>query len=153
MNMKIIWNNISEVKDFIDLVGLSKLCKNEKEWGGVGFIITGKDVKKDWETPTQESYTLRGSDLIVVTPYYKELSWLFRITHDYPTYGKLTSTDYLEGFWYACTGFFLKYAQKPYKAKELVSFVIDFLAGVEKRKAEKECEAERRETKCQKTGR
>ena len=147
MNMKIIWNSISEVKGFIDLVGLSKLCKNEKEWGGVGFIITGKDVKKDWETPTQESYTLRGSDFIVVTPYYKELSWLFRMTYEYPTYGKLTHGEYMEGFWIACKGFFLMNEQKPYKAKELVFFVIDFLAGMEERKSEEKCEAEGREAK------
>ena len=131
--MKIIWDNLREVKKFIDLVGLKKLCKDEEEWGGLGFIITGRDVRGDGVSPANESYTLRGPDFVVVSPYWKELCWLFRNTFHYPEHSQyLTGSEYLEGFWLACTGFMI--GRKNYSAKRLVDFVIDFLADLEARK-------------------
>ncbi len=135
--MTIVWDNLDEVKRFIDLVGLTKLSKDEPEWGGLGFIITGNDVRKDEKTPTAESYTMHNSDYVIVTPYYKELSWLFRNTYRYVEQDTLSGGEYLEGFWAACTGFFLLH--KSYKPKTLLFFVIDFLAAIEKeRKQDRE---------------
>lgn len=128
--MTIIWDNLEEVKDFIDLVNLEKLCANEEEWGGLGFIITGKDVKKDWKTVAEDSYTLHNNDYIIVTPCYKELSWLFRNTYNHVGEETLDGGQFLEGFWAACTGFFLM--NNTYDARKLLFFVIDFLSAVEK---------------------
>lgn len=129
--MRIIWGNLSEVKKFIDMVDLDKLCKDEKEWGGVGVIITGRDIRKDGRSPSKESYTLHQSDYIIVTPCYKELSWLFRNTYRDVEGCGLEGVHYIQGFWAASTGFFLQHPK--YKAKELLLFVVDFLEGVEKR--------------------
>ncbi len=79
--MKIIWDNLEEVKDFINLVGIAKLRKNEKEWGG------GIDWRKDGKTLAEESYTEHGPDYVIVTPYFRELSWLFRNTFRYTEKG------------------------------------------------------------------
>lgn len=127
--MKIIWDNLDEVKHFIDMVGLTKLCKDEKEWGGLGFIITGKDIRKDQKLPAIESYTMHYSDYIIVTPYYKELSWLFRNTYMYVEKATISGSEYIEGFWAACTGFFLQH--KSYKPKALLFFVLDYLSAME----------------------
>ena len=129
--MKIIWDNLDEVKQFIDLVGITKLCKNEREWGGLGFIITGNDVRKEEKNQTIESYTMHGSDYIIVTPCYKELSWLFRNTYQYVEQETLSACEYQEGFWAACTSFFLLH--KSYKPKALLFFVLDFLMTIEKK--------------------
>lgn len=128
--MRIIWDDLEEVKRFIDLVGLAKLCKDEKEWGGLGVNITGNDVRKDDKLPATESYTLHGPDYIIITPYYKELSWLFRNTYQYTEKGTLSGRDYQDGFWSACTIFFLQH--KGFTPKNLLFFVIDFLANLEK---------------------
>lgn len=141
--MTIIWDNLSEVRSFIDLVGLEKLSRNEKEWGGIGFIITGRDVQKKSDKLAKESYALHECDYVVVTPYWRELSWLFRMTYRYPEQGRLSHGEYEEGFWMACKCFFLMNREKKYTAKELVFFVIDFLAGIEHRVRQ---EAQRRET-------
>lgn len=129
--MKIVWDNLNEVKEFINLVGLTKLSKDQPEWGGLGLIITGNDVQKDGKIPAAESYTMHGSDYVIVTPYYKELSWLFKNTYQYVEKGTFSGNNYIEGFWIACTGFFLSH--KNYKPKALLFFVIDFLASLEKR--------------------
>ena len=127
--MQIIWDSLDEVKEFIDMVGLAKLCKDEEEWGGLGYIITGRDIRKDENTPTEKSYTIRDSDYIIVSPYYKELSWLFRNTYRYVEKGTLSSESYLDGFGAACKGFFLLH--KTYKPKTLLFFILDFLASME----------------------
>ena len=126
--------------DFINLVGLDKLCRNEQEWGGLGFIITGRDVRKDDKSPAQESYTVHGSDYIVVTPCYKELSWLFRNTYQYVEKGTITGGNFTNTFWAACTGFFLLH--KTYKAKSLLFFVLNFLISVEKGERNSESDEE-----------
>lgn len=136
--MRILWDSLEEVKDFINLVGLAKLCKDEEEWGGLGFIITGTDRWNGVEKATEESFTIHTSDYIIVTPYYRELSWLFRNTFRYVERKTLTGGEYAEGFWAACTGFFLMH--KTYKPKTLLFFVIDFLAAIEKQNQQENTE-------------
>ena len=106
---------------------------DEEEWGDLGFIISGRDLRGDGKSLTKESYTNHEVDYIVVTPHWKELSWLFRNTYQYVEKGTLSGGAYEEGFWAACTGFFLLNKEKPYQVKELLFFVLDFLVGMERR--------------------
>ena len=142
--MRIIWDNLREVKDFINLVGLEKLSRDEEEWGGKGFIITGRDVQNNSDKPAKEPYTLHGCDYVIVTPYWRELSWLFRMTFRYVEQERLSFRDYTESFWVASKGFFLMNREKEYTAEDLVFFVIDFLADIDDQVRQEE--ARRRET-------
>ena len=128
--MEIIWDNMKEVRNFMEAVDLKKISRDEQEWGGLGFIITGRDMRGDRESPAKESYTLYDRDHIVVTPYWKELSWVFRNVYRHP--GKLSYDTFMDGFWAACTGFFLQHPS--YKPEKAIEFVFNFLSGIEEQK-------------------
>ena len=73
-------NRKSSQRDF-----LYKLCekivsedfkqkiKTEREWGGAGLVITGSEKRKE-----QVLSGRKTDNTIVLTPYWKELSWLVR---------------------------------------------------------------------------
>ena len=108
------------------MVGVNKLCKNEKEWNDFGFTITGRDEKTGDGKLTETSYTIKTPHYTIITPFYKELSWLFRNTcRDYQ---KMSFETYEQSFWSACTCFFLTH--KTFKPKTLLFYVIDFLSAV-----------------------
>ena len=130
--MKIIFNNLVEAKKFLDMVNLSKLCADEREWGCAGFIIRQDAAQKGSKEPSQKSYTRRSSDFLVITPHYKELSWLYRTLRDYFPVEKLSRRDFDMGFWAACTGFFAQHANKSFRAKTLLLFIINFFDNVDK---------------------
>jgi len=128
--MKIVWDNLKEVQSFIDQVGLDRLSQNEKEWAGLGFIITGRDICMDSKSIAKRSYTIHNTNYIVVTPCWKELSWLFRNTCLYPEYkNNITYSQFQQCFWEACSAYIAK--EKNYTAKELIAFVIRSLARLD----------------------
>jgi hypothetical protein len=47
-----------------------KKIKNQEEWGGANLVITGDEARKD---QLNKDYP---SDLVVLTPHFRELSWL-----------------------------------------------------------------------------
>ena len=128
--MEIIWDSMKEVRNFMENVNLKKISQNEQEWCGLGFIITGRDIRGGGKSPVNESYTLCDLDHIVVTPYWKELSWVFRNVYRHP--GKLSYETFMEGFWAACTGFFLQHPS--YKPEKAIEFIFNFLSGIEEQK-------------------
>ena len=128
--MEIIWDSMKEVRNSMENVNLKKISQNEPEWGSLGFIITGRDLRGDGKSPATESYTLCDRDHIVVTPYWKELSWVFRNVYRHP--GKLAYDTFMEGFWAACTGFFLQHPS--YKPEKAIEFIFNFLSGIEEQK-------------------
>lgn len=57
--------------EIIESQEFKEKVKNEKEWAGAGLVITGSSKRKN------QILANRGSDnLIVLTPYWKELSWI-----------------------------------------------------------------------------
>ena len=130
--MKIIFSDLVEVKEFLDMVNLSKLCANEREWGCAGFIIRQETAQKGSKEPSQKSYTHRAGDFLVITPHYKELTWLYKTLRDYFPVEKLSRSDFDMGFWAACTGFFAQHANKAFRAKPLLLFIINFFDNVDK---------------------
>jgi gamma-glutamylcyclotransferase (GGCT)/AIG2-like uncharacterized protein YtfP len=59
-----------ETYDFVNNQGaLAEACKDTEEFGGAGLVITGSIERK---IQLKEQY----EDLVVLTPYWKELSWL-----------------------------------------------------------------------------
>ena len=130
--MKIIWDSIYEVKRLIEIADLEKVREHESEhgWGSAGFIIRESDRKpgeKEVQKPVSDAY--HKSDYVIMTPCYKELSWLYRIMKDYPRYGVLKQGDFDEGFFWACKAFFLSHPK--YEAKELLLFVVHFLGSID----------------------
>ena len=135
--MKIIWDSPYEVKHLLEIVDLEKVRESESEhgWGCGGFIIRENDGKQDEKAakkPVSDAY--HESDYVILTPCYKELSWLYRIMKDYPRYGALKQGDFDAGFFWACKGFFLSHPK--YEAKELLLFVLNFLGSMDRRTKE-----------------
>lgn len=126
--MKIIWESICEIGEYMNWVGLKKLCTNGKEWGGHGFIITsGVGYGYDKPVSTEESDAFRKVDTIILTPFAKELSWLYTNIEEYIMENHI-SCDVIGAFWASCKGFFL--GHKQYTAEQLIDFVTNFISGL-----------------------
>lgn len=63
-------NDFTHLKTMIESGEYPHLCSNARPWGGADVIIT--------DTPIPDT-----SKTVVVTPYWKELSWLFGVLEDY----------------------------------------------------------------------
>ena len=116
--MKIIWDNLQEIKDFLSVVDISRFSKSDEMWGGLGVII-------DDRGPNRGSEVIIGPDTHIITPKAKELSWLFRNLYEFSLSGKLSASIFLEGFRTACIAFFIEH--KDYEANDLLLYVIDFI--------------------------
>ncbi len=123
--MKIVWESLGEIKDFLELVNIEKLSNSEQNWGGLGYIIDDGKRSDCIVTEIGESKVINSGDKIIITPKSKELSWLFRNLYECTTYGILPSGILLDAFWAACLGFFINHQQ--YESKELLLFVIKFI--------------------------
>ena len=128
--MRIIWDNISEIGKYMEKYGLEKICEDEREWGGRGYIIaSGGYLSKKEKISTEESKTSRGrGDTIIMTPYAKELSWLFRNLMDYEMEQTQSMRLVEECVWAASTAFFVEH--KQYDAEQLVRYVYNFVCSV-----------------------
>lgn len=57
----------------IESEDFSKKVQTEKEWGGAGLVVTGSEKRKEQLLSGRKSDTT-----IVLTPHWKELSWIVR---------------------------------------------------------------------------
>jgi len=64
-----------EISDLIVMSNFNEKTKNSEEFGGAGLVITGSIERKN---QLNENYP---SDLVVFTPFWKELSWV--VSHIY----------------------------------------------------------------------
>lgn len=131
--MKIIWDNIREIGEYMNWVGLKKLCSEEREWGGAGVIITsGVGYGHEKPVTTEESDAFHECDTMILTPYAKELSWLYRNILNYTFENDINMSLVNESLWASCKGFFS--GHKQHTAKQLIAFVSDFIDGAVGRK-------------------
>ena len=132
--MKILFNSLSEIKEFILMVDLYQLCDKDPEWGGLGYIITDKEEYYEEKevtivTKPHESRVYNNRDTVIVTPYYKQISWLFRTLYEFVNEKKeLDVETFLTGFGVGCKGYFL--INPNYYPQELMLFILDGLQRV-----------------------
>ena len=112
--MKIIWDSLEEIRDFLLCTDITKLAANERKWGGLGIIIDDSAP----ECKAGESKVIHGSDNIIITPKAKELSWLFRNLYEATLSDILNSERLLDYFWIACVSFFIRYQE--YETRDLL---------------------------------
>ena len=96
--MKIVWESLGEIRDFLKFVNIEKLSSSEQNWGGLGYIIDDGKRSDCTVTEAVESKVINSGDKIIITPKSKELSWLFRNLYECSTYGILPSGILLDGF-------------------------------------------------------
>ncbi len=130
--MEIKFDSLKEIKDYILMTDIYQLCEFHKEWGGHGYIITNRDYNKEAEkyeyiTEPKESKVLKSQgDKIVITPYYRQISWLFDTLYRFTMYNnELDPHSFLDGFCIICEGYFV--INPEHSVKELMLFVIDGL--------------------------
>lgn len=130
--MKIIWDNIHEIGKYIRKFGLEKICEDEYEWGGRGYIIASGGYLSDKKKISSEESVSRpgagGGDTIIMTPYAKELSWLFRNLMNYAQENNKNVHLVEESVWVASAAFFVEH--KQYNAEQLIEYVYDFVCNI-----------------------
>ncbi len=132
--MKIQFGSLKEIKEFILMVDIYQLCDKQPEWGGKGYIINDRYVDPDEKREIvvanpEESKVIHGYDQIIVTPYYKQLSWLFETLYHFVEYGnELSAGIFLDHFHVGCEGYFIMNPSNS--AKELMVFILDGLKRV-----------------------
>lgn len=128
--MKIIWDSLDEIRDFIQLVDITKLAQSEKNWGGLGYIIDNGERSDLVAIKAGASEVIAEQDIIIFSPKAKELSWLFRNLYEFSCSGKLSSKVLLDAFWVACKIYFMQHP--VIESKSLLLFVIRFIADCSK---------------------
>ncbi len=127
--MQIRFNSLKEIKEFILMVDIYHLCDKQEPWGGRGYIVTDRypDLESKKEIivtiPEKSKVIHRSSDQIIVTPYVKQLSWLFMVLQEHVEYGVLPADVLLNCFHSSCEGYFIM--NPGHSAKELMIFVLD----------------------------
>lgn len=142
--MEIKFNNLMEIKEFVLMIDLYQLCKDQEKWGGKGYIITDKDYNLESEEeftvtePEQSKVYHRSADEIIVTPYVKQLSWLFKtlywLSNENPDI--LDPHTLLGIFHVGCEGYFIM--NPHHYPQELMLFVLDTLIRSENARHERE---------------
>ena len=110
--MKIQFDSLREIKEFILMVDIYHLCDKQEDWGGAGYIITDRcyDPKEKSEiivTIPEESTVIHGDDYVIVTPYHKQVSWLFKTLFEFVGSHQLEAETLLDGFHVSCEGYFI----------------------------------------------
>lgn len=127
--MKIIFDGLYDIKEFILMVDIYQWCDKEKEWGGLGYIIQNcyyddDREKKIYITESDQSKVIRnGRGCIIVTPYSKQISWLFNLLYLYVQDDGLDSGVLLDGFGACCEDYFKK--TPDHSAKELMLNILE----------------------------
>lgn len=90
--MRIEFESLKEIKEFVLMVDIYHLCVKQEEWGGLGYIITDKYFDSESKTeeriaePRESRIIKRNGDWIILTPYSRQLSWLFAILSRFVEY-------------------------------------------------------------------
>ncbi len=129
--LEIRFRSLKEIKEFILMVDIYQLCDKQEEWGGKGYIITNRiydseGKRETYVTEPEESKVIsRSGDKIIVTPYYRQLSWLFKTLYHFVEYSndQLGAGAFLKGFSVGCEGYFVM--NPSHSAKELMLYVLD----------------------------
>ena len=127
--MKIIFDGLYDIKEFILMVDIYQWCDKEKEWGGLGYNIQNwynDDDRKEkvFISESDQSKVIRyGGGCVIVTPYYKQISWLFNLLRLYAEDGGLETGVLLNGFSACCEEYFKK--TPDHSAKELMLNILE----------------------------
>ncbi len=128
--MRILFDGLYDMKEFILMVDIYQWCDKQEAWGGKGYIIQDWYINSDKEKNVidesdQSKVIWRNSDCVIVTPYYKQLSWLFHELHCYVGTGNLNASIFLRGFSACCEEYFKK--TPDHSAKELMLAVLEYI--------------------------
>ena len=146
--MRIEWDSLDEIHDYMHRFGLRKICEKESEWGGHGLIITsggGYGFEKAVSLPGEsQAFRDYGShrDYLIRTPYARELGWLYRSFLSFLEKRKTGIGLFNEAFYCASLGYFISHT-KSYPAIRLLDFVFDFVADIYQKKPEDALEEEK----------
>ena len=129
--MTIQFDGLYDIKEFILMVDIYQVCDKVKPWGGLGYIV------QDWyadekegnriqiEDSDQSKVIWNDGDCIIVTPYYKQLSWLFETLRCISKEDYLDKGVFLNGFGTCCEELFSK--SPDHSAKELMVYILEGL--------------------------
>lgn len=128
--MKIQFDGLWDVKEFMLMVDIYQWCDKEKAWGGKGYRIQNWYIDDDTKEKTaiEESDQSKviipdNGDYVIITPYYKQLSWLFGVLHEFGKEGYLHTGVFLNGFHTCCDEYFKK--NPDHSAKELMLYILE----------------------------
>lgn len=144
--MKIEFTSLYEIKEFILMVDLYQLCKDQDEWGGKGYRITNREYDREAKEdltvtePYQSKVLDLGHTIDIVTPYPKQISWLFKTLFHYVEYGnELDAGTFLDNFKILCKGYFI--INRDYLPQELMLYILDGMKRmVDINREHKDCE-------------
>lgn len=131
--MKIEFEGLYDLKEFILMVDIYQFCDKEKAWGGLGYNIQNwymdenRKEKVVVEDSDQSKVIHYGGGCIIVTPYYKMVSWLFnelRKKVEDCNYN-LSSGVLLSGFSACCEEYFR--STPDHSAKELMVNILEHI--------------------------
>lgn len=132
--MKIQFDGLWDVKEFMLMVDIYQWCDKQEAWGGKGFNIQNWYMDEDRkrkefvDEPTGSKVIRYGGGCVIVTPYYKMLSWLFDTLRGLVEDGYLDAGVFLGGFSVCCEEYFKKTPE--HSAKELMLYILENLQRV-----------------------
>lgn len=136
--MRIEFDSLKEIKEFILMVDIYQWTDQERPWGGKGYIITDRyhhpeALEKEegfiMVSRPEDSRVIKQSDTVIVTPYVKQLSWLFKTLYFLTMEHKLDVLSFDTGFMVACEGYFIM--NPGHSAKELMIYILDAIQRME----------------------
>lgn len=129
--MKIEFDGLWDIKEFMLMVDIYQWCDKEEEWGGMGYNIRNWYMEEDRKEKitvkesTQSRVHRYDGGCVVVTPYYKHLSWLFRELKHQVDEKYLNAGILLNGFSACCEEYFKNTPE--HSAKELMLYLLENL--------------------------
>jgi hypothetical protein len=132
--MTIQFDGLWDVKEFMLMVDIYQWCDKQEPWGGKGYSIQDCYTDEDWKEKvyvkksTQSKVIRHNGYCIIITPYYKMLSWLFDVLRHQVERGYLAPGILLSGFSVCCEEYFKKTPE--HSAKELMLYVLENLQRI-----------------------
>ena len=138
--MKVQFDGLWDVKEFMLMIDIYEWCDKQKEWGGKGFNIQNWYIDPDdkekivIEESVQSKVLKYCGGCRVITPYYKQLSWLFSVLFDLTNKGYLDPGIFLNGFRICCEEYFKRTPE--HSAKELMLYILENIQRMNDEKSE-----------------
>ena len=129
--MRIIFDGLYDVKEFILMVDIYQWCDKEVKWEGLGYTIQNSYINYERKEEiivreSDQSKVIRyGGGCVIVTPFYKQLSWLFNLLRGFVDEHLLRSDAFLDGFSDCCEEYFKK--TPDHSAKELMVKILEYI--------------------------
>ncbi len=127
--MQITFDDLYDLKEFILMIDIYQFCDKQEAWGGLGYIIQNWYVDPDRkekivvDESDQSRVIRRSGDCVIVTPYYKMISWLFDVLRCYAEESDLDTGVFLGTFSKACEEYFQR--TPDHSAKELMLNILE----------------------------